>query len=147
MDSSDPDVAADGRALIDDDFLLLVNGWQEPVEFVFPAVGGHLSWLTEIDTGRPPAGTRSSGEKTIDAGGRISICDFSLVVLRGSAEFGSVALLHRTSAVVCFCRLASFRRSDRVAENRLCFHSVEKEESPPVERVRAGQLQEGGWGR
>ncbi len=79
--SSDPDVAADGRALIDDDFLLLVNGWQEPVEFVLPAVGGHLSWLTEIDTGRPLAGT-SAGRKAIDAGDRILICDFSLVVLR-----------------------------------------------------------------
>ena len=79
--SSDPDVAADGRPLIDDDFLLLVNGWQEPVEFVLPAVGGHLSWLTEIDTGRPPAGT-SAGGKAIDAGDRILICDFSLVVLR-----------------------------------------------------------------
>ncbi len=35
--SDDPDRAADGRPLVDDDFLVLVNGWWEPLAFVVPA--------------------------------------------------------------------------------------------------------------
>src|SRR5260370_27047788 len=34
LDGSDaPDVGPDGRLLLDDDFLVLVNGWWEPLEF------------------------------------------------------------------------------------------------------------------
>ena len=34
--SDDPDRAADGSLLVDDDFLVLVNAWWEPLEFVLP---------------------------------------------------------------------------------------------------------------
>jgi isoamylase len=81
--SGDPDTSADGRPLIDDDFLLLVNSWKEPVEFVLPTVGKSPSWLTEIDTGRPTEGANAPEEKSIGAGGRLVLPDFSLAVLRG----------------------------------------------------------------
>ena len=81
----DPDTGVDGRPLIDDDFLLSVNSWKEPVEFVLPNVGGHPSWVAEIDTGRP-ADTAHPGGRAIDAGARILIPDFSLLVLRANDQ-------------------------------------------------------------
>jgi len=81
----DPDTGVDGRPLIDHDFLLSVNSWKEPVEFVLPAVGGHRSWVTEIDTGHP-AGTGHGAGKAIDAGDRVLIPDFSLMVLRANDQ-------------------------------------------------------------
>ena len=80
----DPDTGVDGRPLVDDDFLLLVNSWEEPVEFVLPAVGGHLSWVTEINTGHP-VDTGHRGDEVIAVGDRVLIPDFSLTVLRASA--------------------------------------------------------------
>jgi isoamylase len=82
--SGDPDTSADGRPLIDDDFLLLVNSWKEPVEFVLPTVGKSRSWETEIDAGRSTEPADPTGATVIDAGGRVLIPEFSLVVLRGS---------------------------------------------------------------
>ena len=39
LDGSDaPDEAEDGTPLLDDDFLILVNGWREPVTFTLPEV-------------------------------------------------------------------------------------------------------------
>ena len=35
--SDDPDRAEDGTWLLDDDFLVLVNAWWEPLDFVLPA--------------------------------------------------------------------------------------------------------------
>jgi isoamylase len=81
----DPDTGVDGRPLVDDDFLLSVNSWKEPVEFVLPTVGGHRSWVTEIDTGHP-ADTAHLRDKPIDAGSRIVIPDFSLLVLRANDQ-------------------------------------------------------------
>jgi isoamylase len=83
--SDDPDFAVDGRLLIDDDFLLLVNSWKEPVEFVLPTVGKGTSWVSEIDTGRATSPIEP-GDAAVALGGRISVADFSLVVLR--AEHG-----------------------------------------------------------
>jgi isoamylase len=77
----DPDTDADGRSLVDDDFLILVNSWVEPVEFVLPKVGSGSSWLTEIDTGRPPANVAAESTPSA-AGSPILIGDFSLLVLR-----------------------------------------------------------------
>ena len=37
--SDDPDRAEDGTLLLDDDFLVLVNGWWEPLDFALPAPG------------------------------------------------------------------------------------------------------------
>jgi isoamylase len=34
--SDDPDRAEDGTFLVDDDFLILVHSWWEPLDFVLP---------------------------------------------------------------------------------------------------------------
>jgi isoamylase len=65
--SDDPDRAEDGMPLLDDDFLILVNSWWEPLRFVLPATRPGARWQAEIDSFDPasPAGaaTRSAGEQ------------------------------------------------------------------------------------
>ncbi len=47
---TDPDIAADGTPLVDDDLLLLVNAWWEPLGFTVPVAG---SWAVVCDTHTP----------------------------------------------------------------------------------------------
>jgi glycogen operon protein len=78
--SSDPDRAVDGRMLLDDDFLVLVNGWWEALDFVIPQTRAGQTWYPEIDTFEP---------STADATGKLGVGDRhtvgprSIVVLRG----------------------------------------------------------------
>jgi isoamylase len=51
LDGSDgPDRGADGTPLLDDDFLVLVNAWWEPLEFVLPVTRPQAAWRREADT-------------------------------------------------------------------------------------------------
>jgi hypothetical protein len=56
LDGSDsPDRAVDGSLLIDDDFLILVNAWWEPLTFTIPVTrppqdAAQRTWLPELDT-------------------------------------------------------------------------------------------------
>jgi isoamylase len=75
----DPDTDVEGRPLVDEDFLVLVNGWQEPVQFNLPTVGPSGSgWAVSIDA----AALRSEASAPIGAGGSLSVADYSVVVLR-----------------------------------------------------------------
>ena len=82
----DPDVDAEGRPLVDDDFLLLVNSWEESVEFVLPTAGRGRSWLTMIDTGRPAGSPDDPAGGAIDVGGRVLMADYSLAVLQSDRQ-------------------------------------------------------------
>jgi isoamylase len=53
----DPDLAADGTPLVDDDFLVLVNGWWEKLEFRIPEFRGAGGWRVELDTYDPAPAT------------------------------------------------------------------------------------------
>ena len=55
LDGSDaPDEATDGTPLLDDDFLILVNGWREPVTFTLPEVREPAqTWFVELDSYDP----------------------------------------------------------------------------------------------
>ncbi len=54
LDGDDnPDRAADGTLLVDDDFLLLVNAWWEPLDFVVPTTEPGKTWTPELDTYEP----------------------------------------------------------------------------------------------
>ena len=66
LDGSDaPDTGPDGQPLFDDDFLVLVNAWWEPLEFTIGDCRPGLEWVTEIDSLRRGArggrGRRSAG--------------------------------------------------------------------------------------
>ncbi|HEX9356555.1 MAG TPA: glycogen debranching enzyme, partial [Streptosporangiaceae bacterium] len=78
--SDDPDRAEDGTWLLDDDFLVLVNAWWEPLEFVLPATRGQASWRTDIDTYRPAA-PGSSAAAPRGAGDHVTVDPRSIVVL------------------------------------------------------------------
>jgi glycogen operon protein len=79
--SDDPDRAGDGTWLVDDDFLVLVNAWWEPLEFVLPATRPQAVWQNEIDTYAPVPQT---GPATADhkAGDPITVGPRSLVLLK-----------------------------------------------------------------
>ena len=58
--SDDPDRAEDGTLLVDDDFLVLVNSWWEPLDFVLPATRPQAGWQVEFDTYDPASRPRAS---------------------------------------------------------------------------------------
>ena len=78
--SDDPDRAEDGTWLLDDDFLVLVNAWWEPLEFVLPATRGQASWRIEVDT-YDPAAPGSSAAAPRGTGNRVTVSPRSIVVL------------------------------------------------------------------
>lgn len=83
LDGSDaPDRAADGGWLIDDDFMVLVNGWWEPLDFVLAQTRPQAGWQAEIDTFdlASPFGPGAAQRK---AGDRLTVGPRSVVVLRG----------------------------------------------------------------
>jgi glycogen operon protein len=75
-----PDHAADGTLLVDDDFLVLVNGWWEALKFTLPATCAEQLWTTEIDTFEPHERARH-GKPT--AGEQVTVDARSILVLRG----------------------------------------------------------------
>ena len=78
--ADDPDLSPDGSLLVDDDFLLLVNGWQDVVDFTVPG-SAERRWTVELATFGPmdvPAPVVRTGE-VLPVGAQ------SLVVLRSGA--------------------------------------------------------------
>jgi isoamylase len=93
--SDDPDLAADGSPLTDDDFLVLVNAWWEPLDFTIPAARAGLGWLAEINSyalpgpaGAGPAGAGPTGVRR-QAGEQITVGPRSVCVLRGPRLAGA----------------------------------------------------------
>ena len=82
----DPDTAEDGRLLTDDDLLLLVNAWWEPLEMTVPVLHAGATWTRLIDSyddavgelAEPPA-----GGVPLSAGTAITVGPRSVLVLRG----------------------------------------------------------------
>ncbi len=81
--ADDPDRAADGSLLVDDDFLFLVNAWWEPLDFVIPPSRPGQTWFVEIDTfdpARPPA------PEPFGTGTGVTVGPRSVVLLRGARQ-------------------------------------------------------------
>ncbi|HEY6312941.1 MAG TPA: glycogen debranching protein GlgX [Streptosporangiaceae bacterium] len=78
--SDDPDRAADGTPLLDDDFLVFVNAWWEPLDFVLPATREQASWRIDVDT-YDPAAPGSSTVAPQGAGDHVTVGPRSVVVL------------------------------------------------------------------
>jgi glycogen operon protein len=89
--SDDPDRAADGTWLVDDDFLVLVNAWWEPLDFAVPATRPGARWQVEIDTYElvRPAGSATARRQE---GDHITVGPRCVVVLLGPRELRSVAV-------------------------------------------------------
>ena len=71
--ADDPDRAANGTWLVDDDFLVLVNAWWEPLEFVLPETRPQARWRVEIDSWDPaaPVAGEREADDTITVGPRV----------------------------------------------------------------------------
>jgi isoamylase len=76
-----PDLAADGSPMIDDDFLLLVNAWWEPLTFTIPHTRPGQTWCREIDTFDPAAARSAERSGVADP---VAVGPRSVVVLQGS---------------------------------------------------------------
>jgi glycogen operon protein len=72
--STDPDEGADGTPMVDDDFLMLVNSWWEPLTFTVPA---ELSVRRGIMVGHS-----FDPSRTGTAGREVKVGPRSTVVLR-----------------------------------------------------------------
>ena len=68
--SDDPDRAEDGTWLLDDDFLVLVNAWWQPLDFTIPATRDGTTWQTAIDTYDP---ARPATAAPLRAGGQLTV--------------------------------------------------------------------------
>jgi isoamylase len=77
--SDDPDRAEDGTLLVDDDFLVLVNSWWEPLGFTLPATRPGAQWHAEIDTYDPAA---PAGATACSPGDQITVGPRSVAVFR-----------------------------------------------------------------
>jgi isoamylase len=81
--SDDPDRAQDGSLLVDDDFLVLVNSWWEPLGFVLPRTRPGAQWHVEIDS-YDPAASADAGAHS--AGERVTVGPRSVAVLRAASR-------------------------------------------------------------
>jgi glycogen operon protein len=77
--NEDPDRDDDGHALIDDDILVFVNSWWEPLDFTLPATDSNQSWCAELDTFEP---NLPANPPLLHAGETRRVGPRSLVVLR-----------------------------------------------------------------
>jgi isoamylase len=86
LDGSDaPDRAADGTLLADDDFLVLVNAWWEPLDFVLAQTRAGAGWRVEVDTFGPGSldpGTLAGPDVAGRAGDKLTVGPRSVTVLR-----------------------------------------------------------------
>jgi isoamylase len=82
LDGNDaPDQAADGTPLLDDDFLILVNAWWEPVTFTLPEVRETTqTWFIELDSYDPAVS--AAREFPRHTGDQVEVRPRSLTVLR-----------------------------------------------------------------
>ncbi len=80
LDGSDaPDRAADGTPLIDDDFMVLVNAWWEPLDFTLPETRPQARWQEEIDTFDPVRADSAVTRR--QAGDQVTVGPRSVVTL------------------------------------------------------------------
>ncbi len=80
--SDDPDQAEDGTPLLDDDFLVLVNSWWEPLGFTLPGTWPGAEWQAEIDSYDPAA---PAGAAKRHAGDQVTVGPRSVAVLRAGS--------------------------------------------------------------
>jgi hypothetical protein len=91
-----------GHLILDDDLLLIVNGWWEPLTFTLPDVGSPREWRRELDTytGAAEGTSGAAGEAAggaaggaagnatdgaaLGTGGKLVVEPRSLVLLRSA---------------------------------------------------------------
>jgi isoamylase len=75
----DADRDEHGQPIVDDDLMLVVNGWWEPLTFTLPAVGAPRVWSSELDTATGDPG----GGSLLKEGDKLTVEPRSLLLLSG----------------------------------------------------------------
>ncbi len=85
LDGSDaPDRAQDGTLMLDDDFLVLINAWWEPLDFVIPAgTRDGQEWRPVLDSYDLTSSEADGSAGPLQAGDRVMVGPRSVCVLRG----------------------------------------------------------------
>jgi glycogen operon protein len=63
--STDPDVSADGTPMVDNDFLVFINAWWEPLTFTVPEDLSARRWDVVFDTFDPARKATVAQEITV----------------------------------------------------------------------------------
>jgi isoamylase len=79
--SDDPDRAEDGTPMVDDDFLVMVNAWWEPLGFTLPETRPGARWTAEVDSHDPAAVDGAAGR---GAGDQVTVGPRSIAVFRAT---------------------------------------------------------------
>jgi glycogen operon protein len=82
----DADRDDNGKPVLDDDLLLVVNGWWEPLTFTLPAIGSPREWLREIDTF---TGNGTAASPKLGEGDKLTVQPRSLVLLKSKRTANS----------------------------------------------------------
>ena len=85
--SDDPDRAEDGTLMLDDDFLVMVNAWWEPLGFTLPATRPGAEWQAEIDSHDPAAAAEAPERR---AGDQVTVGPRSIAVFRAVPLYPSI---------------------------------------------------------
>jgi glycogen operon protein len=83
----DPDRASDGAPMVDDDFLVLVNAWWQPLDFTIPAGREGATWHLELDSYDPAAAVAA---KPRSAGEHVTVGPRSMSVYRAPSQLTAV---------------------------------------------------------
>jgi isoamylase len=81
--SDDPDRAEDGTLLVDDDFLVLINAWWEPLDFVIPPTRDGQAWRPALDSYDLTSAGPDERAAAQQAGDRVMVGPRSVRVLSG----------------------------------------------------------------
>lgn len=88
LDGTDsPDLAADGSLLVDDDMLILINAWWEPLDMRVPSAVIPATWTCEVDSFDPRVGASaepSAPGASRTAGDVLTVGPRSVVILCGT---------------------------------------------------------------
>jgi glycogen operon protein len=63
--ATDPDVGSDGTPMVDDDFLIIVNAWWEPLTFAIPVNLSSRRWDVVCDSFDPGRKVTVAQELTV----------------------------------------------------------------------------------
>lgn len=72
--------------MLDDDLLVVINGWWEPLDFTLPDVGAPRAWQKELDTfdGTIDGTAGSPPGQALAAGAVLTVGPRSLILLRSA---------------------------------------------------------------
>jgi glycogen operon protein len=89
LDGDDaPDRGEDGSLLVDDDFLLFVNGWWGPLDFVVPSPLADRGWTIELESFADPSTPAPAGHGPVST---VTVGPQSVTVLRADRRPGGAS--------------------------------------------------------